>query len=83
MTLAILDVSSKKGAYREISHITLKHTQYATSLYQKHQHRRKGGKVMTAINMCSNFGGFRLSTPKKNNGGCCVSNARRSTQRES
>ena len=29
--------------------------------YQKYLHKRKGGKVMTATNMCSNFGGFRCS----------------------
>ena len=27
VTIAFLDVSSKKGAYRDISHIILKHTQ--------------------------------------------------------
>ena len=37
----------------------------ATSWYQKYRHRIKGGGggggggVMTATNMCSNFGGFR------------------------
>ena len=53
----------RKGAYREISHIILKHTQYATSWYQKYLHKRKGGEIMTATNMCSNFGGFRCSPP--------------------
>ena len=32
----------RKGAYRDISHIFLKHTQ-STSWYQKYLHRRKGG----------------------------------------
>ena len=45
----------RKGAYRDFLHIILKHTQYATSWYQKYLHRRKGGRggggggeVMTA-----------------------------------
>ena len=58
MTLAFLDVSSKKGAYRDISHIILKHPQKATSTVEKYLHRRKGGGggVVAATNMCSNFG---------------------------
>ena len=48
MTLACLDVPSKKKWYRDISHIILKHTQLVTSWYQKYLHRRKGEKVMTA-----------------------------------
>ena len=28
--------------------------------------QKKGGKVMTATNMCSNFGGFRCSPPLVN-----------------
>ncbi len=38
----------RKGAYRDFLHIILKHTQKATSWYQKYLHRRKGGKVMIA-----------------------------------
>ena len=55
----------RKGAYRDISHIILKHTQWATSWYQKYLHRRKGGKVMTAKNMCSNFCSKWCSPPLK------------------
>ena len=70
MTLAFLHVYLlRKGAYRDFLYIFLKHTHKATSWYQKYLHRRKGGGggggVMTAINMCSNFGGFRLGSPLK------------------
>ena len=53
----------RKGAYRDNSHIILKHIQYVTSWYQKYLHKGKEGKVMTATNMCSNFGGFRCIPP--------------------
>ena len=48
----------RKGAYRDFLYIILKHTQQATSWYNNYLHRRKGKKVMTATNMCSNFVGF-------------------------
>ena len=51
----------RKGAYRDFLHIILKNTQLATSWYKKYSNRRKGEKVITAKNMCSNFGGFRCS----------------------
>ena len=60
MSLAFLDVSSKKGAYGDISHIILKHTQQ-TQVDIKISAQMKEGKVITATNMCSNFGGFRYS----------------------
>ena len=44
MTLAFLDVSSKKGAYRDISHIILKYSQISNKLILKVSAKKKGGK---------------------------------------
>ena len=55
----------RKGAYRDISHIILikAHT-ISNKFISKISAQKKGGGggvggVMTAKNMCSNFGGFR------------------------
>ena len=66
MTLAFLHVSSKKRClYRDFLNIILNHT-ISNKLVSKVSAQKKGGgggEVKTAINMCSNFGGFRGSPP--------------------
>ena len=57
----------RKGAYRDISHIILKHT-ISNKLVIKVSAQKKGGgggggEVMTATNMCSNFGSKWSSLP--------------------
>ena len=56
------DPCLRKGAYRDISHFILKLTP-SNKLVSKVSAQKKGGKVMTATNMCSNFGGFRCRLP--------------------
>ena len=56
MTLASLDVSSKKRwLYRHFTYHLKAHT-ISNKLVSKVSVQKKGGKVMTATNMCSNFG---------------------------
>ena len=56
----------ENGAYRDYLHIILKaHTLSNKLVSKKYLHRRKGVKVMTATNMCSNFGGLRCTFPSK------------------
>ena len=52
----------RKGAYRDISHIILKHTQWATSWYQKYLHRRKGGSY-DSYKYVSTFRRFHVQSP--------------------
>ena len=58
----------RKGAYRDISHHLKAHT-ISNKLVIKVSAQKKGGGgggrggVMTATNVCSNFGGFRYGPP--------------------
>ena len=52
----------RKGAYRDISHHLKAHT-ISNKLVIKVSAQKKGGGVMTATNMCSNFGGQWHSHP--------------------
>ena len=36
---------------------------HVEAVFQKYLHRRKEEKIMTATNMCSDFGGFRWGPP--------------------
>ena len=64
MTLACLDISSKKRClYRLFIYHFKAHT-ISNKLVSKVFAQKKGEKVMTATNMCSNFVGFRCSRGK-------------------
>ena len=54
----------RKGAYRDFffTYYLKAHT-IRNKLVSKASAQKKGGEVMTATNMCSNFGGFRYSSP--------------------
>ena len=59
----------RKGAYRDISHIILNthnKQQVGNKSICTKKGGRGGGEVMTATNICSDFGGFRLSPPMVN-----------------
>ena len=56
-------ISSKKRClYRLFIYHFKAHT-ISNKLVSKYLHRRKGKQVMTATNMCSNFGDFRCRPP--------------------
>ena len=58
-----LEVSSKEKVTIEIFHISSVSTHNKQQTGIKYLHRKKGGKVMTATNMCSNFGSKWCSLP--------------------
>ena len=65
MTLACLDISSKKRClYRLFIYHFKEHT-ISNNLVAKVFAQKKGEKVMTATNMCSNFSNFRCRSLKK------------------
>ena len=53
----------RKGAYRDFLHIILNHTTISNKLLIKVSAQKKGGEIMTATNMFSNFGGKWSSCP--------------------
>ena len=61
-----LDVSSKKRCLKRHFTYHLKAHTISNKLVSKYLHKTKGGEVMTATNMCSNFGGKWYSLPLSN-----------------
>ena len=64
MTLVCLDVSSKKRCLKRHFTYHLKaHTRSNKLVLKVSAQKKGGGEVMTATNMCSNFGSKWLSPP--------------------
>ena len=63
MTLVFLDISLRKGAYRDFFIYHLKAHTISNKLVSKLFAQKKGKNVMTATNMFSNFDDFRCRPP--------------------